>query len=53
MLGGALATSLSYAVTVAVAGLWFMRASGTTSAELLWPDWRALRAIGRRVRRPG
>jgi O-antigen/teichoic acid export membrane protein len=53
MLGGALATSLSYAVTVAVAGLWFMRASGTTAGELLWPDWRALLAIGRCVRGPG
>jgi O-antigen/teichoic acid export membrane protein len=48
MIGGALATSLSYIVAVGVGALLFMRASGTSAAVLLRPDWRALAAdIGR------
>jgi O-antigen/teichoic acid export membrane protein len=48
MVGGALATSLSYSVAVGVAALLFVRASGTPAAVLLRPDWRALAAdIGR------
>jgi O-antigen/teichoic acid export membrane protein len=48
MIGGALATSLSYSVAVAAAALLFVRASGTPAAVLLRPDWRALAAdIGR------
>lgn len=48
MIGGALATSLSYIVAVGVGAMLFMRASGTSAAVLLRPDWRALAAdIGR------
>lgn len=42
MIGGALATSLSYIVAVGVAVLLFKRASGTPAGVLLRPDWRAL-----------
>jgi O-antigen/teichoic acid export membrane protein len=48
MLGGALATSLSYTVAVALGAWLFMRASGIPAAVLLKPDWRMLAAdIGR------
>jgi O-antigen/teichoic acid export membrane protein len=48
MIGGALATSLSYTVAVGVGAVLFMRASGTPAFVLLRPDWRALAAdIGR------
>jgi O-antigen/teichoic acid export membrane protein len=48
VIGGALATSLSYIVAVGVGALLFMRASGTSAVVLLRPDWRALAAdIGR------
>lgn len=44
MIGGALATSLSYTVAVALGLLLFARASGTPAAALLRPDWAALGA---------
>jgi O-antigen/teichoic acid export membrane protein len=44
MVGGALATTLSYGVTVALAAMYFLRASGTPAAVLLRPDWRAFAA---------
>jgi O-antigen/teichoic acid export membrane protein len=48
MLGGALATSLSYVATMALGGWLFMRASGCSLAELLLPDHQALAAdLGR------
>jgi len=50
MIGGALATTLSYLVTVGLAAGWFMRASGTGAAALLRPDWRALVADLARLR---
>lgn len=50
MLGGALATSLSYIVAVGVGAVLFMRASGTPAAVLLRPDWRALAADIARLR---
>lgn len=50
MLGGALATTLSYTATVALAAGWFMRASGVSAATLLRPDWRELWADARRAR---
>jgi O-antigen/teichoic acid export membrane protein len=53
MLGGALATTLSYLVTVLLAARWFMRASGTPAAELMHPDWRALAADLSRLRANG
>lgn len=40
--GAALATTLSYGIAVALAGAWFVRASGTPAAVLLRPDWRLL-----------
>lgn len=45
MLGGALATTLSYAITIGVAALWFARASGQPLWRILWPDWRDLRGL--------
>jgi Na+-driven multidrug efflux pump len=45
MLGGALATTLSYAITIGVAALWFARASGQPLWRILWPDWRDLRDL--------
>jgi O-antigen/teichoic acid export membrane protein len=50
MLGGALATSLSYGATVGLGGWLFMRASGTPAGVLLRPDWSALVADLRRLR---
>ncbi|MFM2066771.1 MAG: hypothetical protein RLZZ584_1680 [Pseudomonadota bacterium] len=50
MLGGALATSLSYGATVALGGWLFMRASGTPAGVLLRPDWQAMAADLRRLR---
>lgn len=50
MLGGALATTLSYTATVALAARWFVQASGVGAAELLRPDWRALWADAQRAR---
>lgn len=44
MVGGSLATTLSYGLTVALAAAWFLRASGVSAAVLLQPDWRALAA---------
>jgi len=52
MVGGALATTLSYGLTVALAAAWFLQASGTPAALLLRPDWRALAADVLRRRRP-
>jgi O-antigen/teichoic acid export membrane protein len=51
MLGGALATSLSYVGTMALGGVLFMRASGCPARDLLRPDWRALSADLQRLRR--
>jgi O-antigen/teichoic acid export membrane protein len=42
MLGGALATTLSYSITIGVAALWFARAAGLPPGRLLRPDWPAL-----------
>jgi O-antigen/teichoic acid export membrane protein len=50
MLGGALATSLSYGATVGLGGWLFMRASGTPAGVLLRPDWAAMAADLRRLR---
>ena len=50
MIGGALATSLSYAVTVAIGAWLFVRASGTPARVLLRPDWRMLAADLQRLR---
>jgi Na+-driven multidrug efflux pump len=50
MIGGALATSVSYGVTVAVGAWLFMRASGTPARVLLRPDWRMLAADLQRLR---
>lgn len=50
IVGGALATTVSYVATVALAGWLFMRASGTPAAVLLRPDWRALGADIARLR---
>lgn len=51
MLGGALATTVSYGLTVVLAALGFLRASGTPAAVLLAPDWRRLLAELRPARR--
>ncbi|MEY4748048.1 MAG: hypothetical protein RIQ60_262 [Pseudomonadota bacterium] len=42
MLGGALATSLSYVGTMALGGWLFVRASGCRAADLLQPDRQAM-----------
>jgi len=51
MLGAAVATTISYSVTVVLAGAWFLRASGASARSLLLPDWRALAADVARLRR--
>ncbi|MBI3369909.1 MAG: polysaccharide biosynthesis C-terminal domain-containing protein [Burkholderiales bacterium] len=50
MLGGALATSVSYIAAVALGAWLFMRASGTSAEVLLRPDWRLLAADFNRLR---
>lgn len=52
LVGGALATTLSYGLTVALAAVWFLRASGTPASVLLRPDWPALLATLRGPRQP-
>jgi O-antigen/teichoic acid export membrane protein len=50
MIGGALATSVSYLAAVALGAWLFMRASGTRAGVLLRPDWRMLAADLQRLR---
>lgn len=50
MVGGAIATSVSYLVSIMVAFWIFLRLSGTPVRTLLSPDWFALRQDLRRLR---
>lgn len=52
LIGGALATTVSYLVSIAIAAVVFTRRSGTPLPHLLQPDWQALRADLRRLAKP-
>jgi Na+-driven multidrug efflux pump len=49
MLGGAVATTVSYLTSIAVAVAVFKQSSGTSLRALALPDWPALRADLRRL----
>jgi O-antigen/teichoic acid export membrane protein len=52
MIGGALATTVSYLASILVALIVFGRLSGMPPSRIWRPDWHALRADVRRKRRP-